>query len=374
MLNPNIMLNYGYYIYKNERILCKRELHSKIKINRDNRPDVKFILNDDIFSNIDCKIDPPFTLSQLYKLRATELRENYDYLILMYSGGSDSHQILSTFLNEGIFLDEIRTFFPIKLAERFTPNLDETNPLGVLSEYKLTVQPSLKYAKNKSPNTKIVEIDITDQLRIDGLDWYKGLADNAVYVTKYLYHNSKNVYTVHKNQESSDKLNKRIGIMFGSDKTYIDYDNDTFDVFFKFIDANRSQIVNYLMYDDLLYTPEMFYYSRTNPLISIKQAHSLLKYCKVNKRFRYNLLNRIPYQEVGSNLKQIKSILYPDWDNNRYQKFEKGNYGDAIFSEYFNMPIEDIIKERDAYYRQEYALDGKTMYHTKKHYIGNLYA
>ena len=39
-------------------------------------------------------IEPEETLDELYQIRAKELREKYDYIILMYSGGADSHNVL----------------------------------------------------------------------------------------------------------------------------------------------------------------------------------------------------------------------------------------------------------------------------------------
>jgi len=51
--------------------------------------------------------EPKESLSTLYIQRAQQLRNDYEYLILNYSGGPDSHNILETFLLNNIFLDEI---------------------------------------------------------------------------------------------------------------------------------------------------------------------------------------------------------------------------------------------------------------------------
>jgi len=47
------------------------------------------------------------SLDFLYALRARQLREKYDYLVLYFSGGADSTNILKTFIDNNIFLDEI---------------------------------------------------------------------------------------------------------------------------------------------------------------------------------------------------------------------------------------------------------------------------
>ena len=63
--------------------------------------------NDDVFSSIDWKINPSFELSKLYKIRAQQIRDKYDHIVLWYSGGSDSHNILRTFIDNDIKLDEV---------------------------------------------------------------------------------------------------------------------------------------------------------------------------------------------------------------------------------------------------------------------------
>jgi hypothetical protein len=62
-----------------------------------NKP-VEWIFNDFEFNLHDWLNEPLESLDQLYDKRARELREKYDYLILSYSGGSDSHQILMSFI------------------------------------------------------------------------------------------------------------------------------------------------------------------------------------------------------------------------------------------------------------------------------------
>lgn len=59
------------------------------------------------WSSVNWKKEPEQSFFDLCKLRAQQIRDTHDYIILYYSGGSDSYTILSAFLESGIFIDEI---------------------------------------------------------------------------------------------------------------------------------------------------------------------------------------------------------------------------------------------------------------------------
>ena len=60
-----------------------------------------------LFNNIDWTIPIEKSLDDLMLERALMLRDQADYLSLMFSGGSDSTKILETFVLNGILLDEV---------------------------------------------------------------------------------------------------------------------------------------------------------------------------------------------------------------------------------------------------------------------------
>jgi hypothetical protein len=63
--------------------------------------------HDEIWQAQDWKTEPAISLPELYRKRAQQLRDKYDYLILSYSGGADSWNVLKTFDENNIHLDEI---------------------------------------------------------------------------------------------------------------------------------------------------------------------------------------------------------------------------------------------------------------------------
>lgn len=68
---------------------------------------IGFYYHDDIYSKVDWKTEPSGSLDFYYKEQAQRLRDEYDYLILCYSGGYDSTNILETFFYNNIKLDKI---------------------------------------------------------------------------------------------------------------------------------------------------------------------------------------------------------------------------------------------------------------------------
>jgi hypothetical protein len=103
------------------------------------------------FSFVNWKIEPVETLPELYRQRAQQLRDMYEYLILCYSGGADSTNILETFYYNGIHLDEILT---VGALSQDTHSGSDENHNGELYH---NVFPTL--ASMDLPNTKVTVFD-----------------------------------------------------------------------------------------------------------------------------------------------------------------------------------------------------------------------
>ena len=66
-----------------------------------------FYFYDEEFSKINWFIEPKDSLQTLYRKRAEQIRQDYEYVILAYSGGHDSTQVLETFYYNNIHINEI---------------------------------------------------------------------------------------------------------------------------------------------------------------------------------------------------------------------------------------------------------------------------
>jgi hypothetical protein len=67
----------------------------------------KFCYHDQTWRQLDWNRPTDLSLDQLYALRAHEIRDQYDYVVVCYSGGADSANIISTFVRHEIPIDEI---------------------------------------------------------------------------------------------------------------------------------------------------------------------------------------------------------------------------------------------------------------------------
>jgi hypothetical protein len=67
----------------------------------------------DSFKKFDWTKKPVRSIEQLYRARAQELRDKYDYISLSFSGGADSWNMLNVFLSNNIHIDEIYTRFAL---------------------------------------------------------------------------------------------------------------------------------------------------------------------------------------------------------------------------------------------------------------------
>jgi hypothetical protein len=68
---------------------------------------ITFHYNDEYWDQIKWHIEPTETLKELYIQRAKQLRKKYKTLILRFSGGADSYNILRTFVDNNIKLDVV---------------------------------------------------------------------------------------------------------------------------------------------------------------------------------------------------------------------------------------------------------------------------
>jgi hypothetical protein len=134
---------------------------------------VTWDFNDAVFSCFDWTVPVPESIDELYKRRAQQLRDKYDYVSLFFSGGLDSTNVLHAFIDNDIKLDEVVMFKPRYYA--YDPN--NATPGGNLySELDFAATPHLqKYADGKGIKVRTIYFE-------DALD---ALLKNNTYATQF---------------------------------------------------------------------------------------------------------------------------------------------------------------------------------------------
>ena len=308
----------GYYICDN------LEFESKISAltysNISKKP-VEWIFNDLEFNLHDWSIEPVESLDQLYDRRARELREKYDYLILSYSGGSDSHQILMSFIRQNLLIDEIIVNTVEKGWKNFTI-LDpkNTSSLNSGAEHYLQTIPRLKEIENLIPRTKITICDLTDHvydsfLKAGDASWVlsKREALNPIGVTRFNYIYFDEV------RRKFDKQ-KRIGLVLGVEKPKSIIHNGQFWIRFNDRAANMVTIIDHIKdYDNSVL--EYFYWSPDAVPILIKQGHVIKRWLEINPQYQQYWNSTTDFKTIRIyHERLLRSVIYSStWNENWFQ-------------------------------------------------------
>jgi hypothetical protein len=105
----------------------QNKVQALLACEKNQMPEWRFL--EDELSSLDWRSEPEVDLYQLYRERAQQLRDQYDCLVLMFSGGIDSYAVLRTFVDFNIPLDGVVTYGSFKFNhwEKMTRNAEAFN-------------------------------------------------------------------------------------------------------------------------------------------------------------------------------------------------------------------------------------------------------
>lgn len=280
--------------------------------------------NDEVFEAYDWTKEPEKTLDELYNARARDIREKYDHVIVSYSGGADSHNMLMAFLRQNLFVDEIIVTHMNKAMNDYAiidPS-EKSAKYAYSSEYALQTIPRLKEISNLSPQTKIRIFDVSDSVfnafaRHKDESWIFQVREelNPIDASRYNYLQ----FPEFKKQLDHDK---KTAIVLGVDKPKIRIFEDTKKVCMYFSDrmANITPIGEYAK-DYTNTTIEYFYWSPDACDMICKQAHVIMNWLRINTKFQPFFhkmpkpleMGRIPSERI------IRPLLYTTWNSSWFQ-------------------------------------------------------
>ena len=162
--NPKL----GYYQVGNTKHYAKTvALMEATKTNK--FPEWNF--NRDVFDRVTWLIEPSTDITELYRLRALQLRDQYDYIRLEFSGGADSTTVLYSFVLNHIHLDEVVFRYP-KTGEKNATTSDPFNTKceNTLSEWEFAAKPILQWLSVNHPEIKITMHDYSENMLETQLD------------------------------------------------------------------------------------------------------------------------------------------------------------------------------------------------------------
>jgi len=311
------------------------ELHAKTGIH----PHWDF--NEAVFGSYNWTEEPATDLLELYRQRAQQLRDRYDYIILTYSGGADSTTVLESFVNNDIKLDEVVSYVN-----------HERNSFLSAEIYQAAI-PKLDEIKQKQPSIKFRLLNMVD-FQMD----HFGIAD-----TRYDWIYEMNAYINPNNASRTDfglkikewrdmiHAGKRVCILTALDKPRVWQINGKF--VFRFIDFIDCAATVKSIAGEQPWRDELFYWTPDLPEIMIKQAHIIKRYLQgdvTNLPFVSRERSDLAYRE-HQGIKYwlsnhgVHQLIYPNWD---IGTFTVGKATSVFFTPrdtwFFNLQDEHPVK------------------------------
>ena len=332
MLEPNL----GFYIcggtrFPNKIAACVHAKHTG--------QEVRWWFHDETFDRYPWHIEPPESLDQLYDRRARELREKYDYLILCYSGGSDSHNMIQSFVRQGLHVDEVITNHLTKATKK-NLIIDPTvkSNWNFNAEHELQAMPRLRELRSQMPNTKFTVIDISDfvinsLLEFDDVHWVLKRSDHLSVGQAFRY----NLFYFSDMLKRFDR-GQKVAIVMGVEKpkTVIDSDG-MFQIMFgdSWTNITTTQEFN----DDYPNVRnELFYWSDTTAPLVAKQAHVIYRWLHENPRrlAAWTKLSLDFHLSRNALEPTLRKLLYSTWDSSWFQTAKATQYVNVEYDRWFH--------------------------------------
>ena len=316
---------HGYFSVGEQNIYSKLDA---IKLSVATGHPVKWHYNDEVFSKQDWTVEPEKDIRTMYRERAQAIRDRFDYVVVMFSGGADSTTVLDSFIDNGIPVDEVYMQHWIK----YQPEKEQS---FMNAEINYAALPYLKRKLPTAWNTNVRLYDVSD--------FILGCLRNADFRERSYreVNNIHNLSTIswHYNLQyrfpeyiKLREQGKSIVFVWGEAKPKIYYDLEKSKHYFIFQDhyahapQPRDQELN-----DPFCQHEQFYDDPLHPEIKVKQCHLLLNVLRqithrtdlfhlqslpAEQRIIYSGSTETYYNgqkyELGRNA--FNCAIYPDWD------------------------------------------------------------
>lgn len=259
----------GFYSVGNRHFSSKLEAVLAAQLSNE---DVEWNFFDEIFEKVDWTKEPVASLDDFYKGRAHQIREQYDYVIVFCSGGADSTNVVKSFINNGITVDEVIGIAPMSGIKNWSYDPNNVSDLNIISETKFALLPLLDELTTKH-NIKCTLYDFfEDMVNYSDEEWTFDSCGNIV--TALTSHFTKVDALPHINKLI--QAGKKIALVYGTDKPVVKVDIDG-SIYFVLSDAG----VNYLNMPDHRRYPNvdrvLFYWTPDLPQMLVKQAHVVAK-------------------------------------------------------------------------------------------------
>lgn len=262
---------YGFYQVGDLKTYSKLEA---IEFSGESKLPIQWNYNKEIYSSFDWSQEPPGDLDLWYRARAEQIRNNYDYIVIWYSGGADSSNILNTFVKNNIFVDEIAQY---STAEGAKTKQDYLN-----KEIFATAIPQTQQLLENNPvykNTVHRVVDISD-INMNLMSMSDNHWDFFYHVNQYYSFSALSRSYIRELVPAYRDLiatGKKVCFVWGVEKPEILQQNNQY--FLRFGDGQDHAVSAYSQIQNRPWEyDEFFYWAPDMPELPAKQAHVICRY------------------------------------------------------------------------------------------------
>jgi hypothetical protein len=305
MLTPDYHLHrFGYWLVDGVPFYNKTQATYQATVK--NTRDIQFYFNDHVYSAIDWQIPIESTLEQLYADRARQLRNQYQHLVVLYSGGSDSSNALEAMIRAGVLPDEV--------VYHWAGGSDSQENISNAEIIK-AAWPMLQRLSQQH-NIKITCFDEYELYQTVGFNNSEWVLEADAVLNPCTY---PRYQMLQNHQPWLDLVQQghRVGLVMGIDKPRIIWEDNHWCG--SFLDTGFQHNFYQDHIRDSGITIEGFYCTPNAPLITIKQSQILKNYLsnKYDETFRQNNFSRSAWNfELYNRL--VRQICYPYWDDSTF--------------------------------------------------------
>lgn len=235
--------------------------------------EMKWYFHDELYNAADWMKNPSLSLKEIYKQRAQQIRDDYDYVLVMVSGGADSTNVVLSFLENGIHIDEVVAGAPLSGLKSWNWSDKDYRPENMVSETKYAQIPFLDEIKTKWPNVRVTINDYFEEMaRYETDEW---IQNASVWINSTCARHSLDSL---KHIKDLAEQGKRIAKVYGIDKPilcrgtkggiYATIPDGTVQVA-----AHKSTREGHSSIE-----PVLFYYAPEMTQVMVKMSHVLAKF------------------------------------------------------------------------------------------------
>lgn len=337
---------FGYYTVGDYKTYSKLEA---IELQKSTGHFPEWNFNREVLDTVSWTKEPTIDLWELYKARARQIRNSFDYVVLFYSGGSDSYNMIDAWIAADCKIDEIATWCNDSASQSKEDLMNSEVYFVALSEVE-------QFKKRADFKFRLIDLS----------EYTKNVLEAEDLVYQY-----SSVFSPHRMaanrlrkfvKDYADLIaaGKKICFVWGKDKPQLFYDGANHYVQFFDINDDCVGTIAQEKYHQGWYD-ELFYWTPDLPEITVKQSHIVKRFLTTCHDLSFYQDSATPFgynPTINKYLdsKTFKKLIYPNWNINT---FSSGKTPNKIFSvrdqwlwnsnlDYKNKTVSQILKFLDS--------------------------